>query len=114
MRISDWSSDVCSSDLPARVTDLRCESGDNRRVADVRLLRGACHGQMHAHQPCDQIAVRPVELVPAAESPPIDCTQFGMVAAASLGDRKRVVWGKKVAVRVDLCGSRILKKKKTK
>src|SRR3546814_12700855 len=34
MRISDWSSDVCSSDLPARGLSARWRGGE----------RGSCHG----------------------------------------------------------------------
>src|SRR3546814_16172487 len=44
MRISDWSSDVCSSDLPGKdqgpADDLECDS--------LRRLRSPCHGE----QPC--------------------------------------------------------------
>src|SRR3546814_4166914 len=41
MRISDWSSDVCSSDLRHREADtrlLRQESGNRRRVAGALLV----------------------------------------------------------------------------
>src|SRR3546814_20310472 len=69
MRISDWSSDVCSSDLPFF-------------VGPVRRVRGAL-----PHPTCQ----------PAV----------GWCA----GDRKSVVEGKSVSVRVDLGGRRIIKKK---
>src|SRR3546814_15533244 len=36
MRISDWSSDVCSSDL---VVDVRCVEGADQQDAMVKLLR---------------------------------------------------------------------------
>src|SRR3546814_187177 len=50
MRISDWSSDVCSSDLPhvdalclrakkAEVVDVRCVEGADQQDAMVKLLR---------------------------------------------------------------------------
>jgi len=71
---------------PARVADPDGEGGDDRGVADVFFLRGARHHQMHVHQPGDQLAVRLVELVLSAEPACIDGTQFGMVAAASLGN----------------------------
>src|SRR3546814_19360312 len=90
MRISDWSSDVCSSDLnqprepPKRKTrgcrhprTLACSI---RRRNDFRRRSGAFHPQ-------------------AASSP-------------FAADRKSVVEGKSVSVRVDLGGRRIIKKKK--
>src|SRR3546814_20602414 len=80
MRISDWSSDVCSSDLRA---------GAGRPVQARRLhrRRTVCAGRARQragrrHRRC----------------PP---------------DRKSVVEGKSVSVRVDLGGRRILKKKQT-
>src|SRR3546814_14946668 len=93
MRISDWSSDVCSSDLPARCPggiaptlqgpgrDLqRLRLGDRRR-GTLRL----------------RIAPR--------------CA--GLSRDRPGRDRKSVVSGKSVSVRVDLGGRRIIKKKKT-
>src|SRR3546814_18969762 len=94
MRISDWSSDVCSSDLAAQphplhrprarlfggrpaegaLSPLPCREGQGRHRAyhDRRLRRGV------ARQP---------------------------------GDRKSVVSGKRVSVRLDLGGGRIINKK---
>src|SRR3546814_16237776 len=94
MRISDWSSDVCSSDLgegdpgaAPRVLD----DGATVPEAPVRLRR-LDHGKRHA-------------VLHAA----------GGILALQLheatGDRKSVVSGKSVSVRVDLGGSRIIKKK---
>src|SRR3546814_14578348 len=68
MRISDWSSDVCSSDLHL----------------DVDRQFHAGHHQSAAHR------------------------HLGTLPA----DRKSVVLGKSVSVRVDLGGRRIIKKKK--
>src|SRR3546814_18024918 len=96
MRISDWSSDVCSSDL-----DQASIAGHAEDVAD-RIGMGA-HG------------ARLLATVPF-------CGTFGHVAAmaAVAGaaelvclDRKSVVEGKSVSVRVDLGGARIIKKKNT-
>src|SRR3546814_2965293 len=44
MRISGWSSDVCSSDLPASLTafhngDVRNEAGQGRRVRQAAVVR---------------------------------------------------------------------------
>src|SRR3546814_11610660 len=77
VRISDWSSDVCSSGLPG----------------DAGVPGAACLRQRRARR-----------------------TRAGAVrrrAGAEAGrDRKSVVWGKRVSVRVDLGGRRIIKKKK--
>src|SRR3546814_9883089 len=84
MRISDWSSDVCSSDLqplPALArTDLRC------KLAFAERLAG--------------------EIRPDIRSP--DQNHHGKDQ-----DRKSVVWGKSVSVRVDLGGRRIITKNKS-
>src|SRR3546814_15154255 len=81
MRISDWSSDVCSSDLgphrdmPVLVGKARLAQPQARRVDDGRDRR---------HD-----------------------------TALSAPDRKSVVSGKSVSVRVDLGGRRIIKKKQS-
>src|SRR3546814_17066884 len=103
MRISDWSSDVCSSDLIIKqlaggagfVRLLRPGRHDNRHVAARAVAADADAGLV----PRQPIRVRhgPVKGV------------FGIVP--STGDRKSVVEGKSVSVRVDLGGSRILTQK---
>src|SRR3546814_6356751 len=85
MRISDWSSDVCSSDL------------------ERRRRNGGSRCRLHAHPrrfPCDS------HLQPRAQDRPRrrDRDQ----------DRKSVVEGKSVSIRVDLGGGRNVKKKKNK
>src|SRR3546814_15042850 len=75
MRISDWSSDVCSSDLPGPGPEKRATSP--AATGTVGGLAGDEDGG-------------------AGEEP----------------DRKSVVEGKSVSVRVDLGGRRIIKKKK--
>src|SRR3546814_17924203 len=100
MRISDWSSDVCSSDL--------------------RTARGAAGGcrfeQRPLQPPGDRFGdcgVQGVFTVEAASGILSDVEwrleQSQLPLAA---DRKSVVSGKSVSVRVDLGGSSILKKKK--
>src|SRR3546814_13524059 len=93
MRISDWSSDVCSSDLAARNQLLGVASQSEK-------LQG----------------VRPEGMEDAPELR----VQIDRVKARALGlsiadvngtDRKSVVSGKSVSVRVDLGGRRIIKKK---
>src|SRR3546814_13281734 len=74
MRISDWSSDVCSSDL------------------------------LHTPSPMPQ----------RQSGPPASVLCASMQARSTrpaTGDRKSVVKGKSVSVRVDLGGRRIIKKK---
>src|SRR3546814_4863663 len=83
MRISDWSSDVCSSDL-----DLSSGAVPPHR-------RG--HGCRH----------------PALARSAARRRERRRTRHAQQGDRKSVVSGKSVSVRVDTGGRRIIKKKKT-
>src|SRR3546814_20716764 len=113
MRISDWSSDVCSSDLldmpagrivddVAQIFEIAFEHVE--RAAPVQRL----HGVISVANPAE--AVIPV-------APPIGI--FGDRRGArgddraGLLDQKSVVSGSWVAVRVSLGGSSIIKKKKT-
>src|SRR3546814_19388762 len=90
MRISDWSSDVCSSDL------LRHDAIVAREVeARVRIARDADEAR---HQ---RIAERTG-----------DIDRRFLAVERAIADRKSVVSGKSVSVRVDLGGRRIIKKKK--
>src|SRR3546814_20174339 len=83
MRISDWSSDVCSSDLLGVLGDDRV--GMARAVACDMVERGLGAVDDRRRQHRREI----------------------------FGDRKSVVSGKSVSVRVDLGGRRFIKKKKT-
>src|SRR3546814_18856569 len=89
MRISDWSSDVCSSDLVAGVAATLPDVGILLGVLPTVALTAGLHSGRGA-----------VALLAAA-----------MVLQA-LEDRKSVVSGKSVSVRVDLGGSSIIIKKK--
>src|SRR3546814_14228814 len=102
MRISDWSSDVCSSDLAAVASCADLGSDYKRRMPAIRLFglptdinssfeRGAAAG-------------------PAAIREALWSDRGNM--ASEIGDRKSVVEGKSVSVSVDPGGSRKLKKKK--
>src|SRR3546814_16757500 len=132
MRISDWSSDVCSSDLKRGDSAwMRWPSATTRRKARraSQPNAGARHHCLRAWMP---------ELVPArirreaqgtgeagAEPACARRKAFWVLfrrekglagrrpvnASASI-ERKRVVWGKSVSGRVDLGGRRISKKKK--
>src|SRR3546814_16199205 len=102
MRISDWSSDVCSSDLCGGIRLLwewlqpralcRCRCGQSGMEQDP--------GGPTAHpDPATSIAFTAPGCIPQSADP--DCTH----------DPKCVVSGKSVSVRVDLGVRRIIKKK---
>src|SRR3546814_12095432 len=94
MRISDWSSDVCSSDLRRRI------AGDRIRGRRQQLQRRA---------PAQFPVVERRRVADARELFGQSCAESAGIAAPA--DRKSVVKGKRVSVRVDLGGRRILKKK---
>src|SRR3546814_17216755 len=111
MRISDWSSDVCSSDL-ALADYLRRERIDllvdathpfAARITDNAEAACRLSGTprlLVERPPWQAVAGDDWILVPDAE------------AAAGALDRKSVVVGKSVSVRVDHGGSPIITKKK--
>src|SRR3546814_18325598 len=96
MRISDWSSDVCSSDLvrtPVSLKDADVQAAFAALKADVAVV--AAYG-----------LILPKAILAA---PGQGCLN---VHASLLPDRKSVVSGKSVSVRVDLGCRRIIKKKR--
>src|SRR3546814_15553402 len=97
MRISDWSSDVCSSDL----MDYAFCNG-RRNAARCPPLCAAKAGAKSMD------GRRGAALAHCARS-----LDFPVISVAVLDDRKSVVQGKSVSVRVDLVGRSILKKNKT-
>src|SRR3546814_15002673 len=114
MRISDWSSDVCSSDLfcshQIRCHDLCADHGKNDNAIVIGLDRGRTE---------DRLAQMIVPF--ALETPPYPCPHGKMLpmhiftshdaskCESFIIDRKRVVSGKSVSVRVDLGGCRFIK-----
>src|SRR3546814_14912197 len=96
MRISDWSSDVCSSDL-------------NRARRGVELVRRVGQLEPHelgrAHEPLGVLVQ--LEGLSVVNPRPLDYTARVIQAVR---DRKRVVEGKRVAGRVDLGCRRIITK----
>src|SRR3546814_13373079 len=88
MRISDWSSDVCSSDLSSAVV-IKMLHQFTRLVSARR--RPSSWPEAHART------------CPTSPCPP--------ASRACNSDRKSVVSGKSVSVRVDLGGRRSIKKK---
>src|SRR3546814_16669174 len=116
MRISDWSSDVCSSDLHHH-EEPREDSIANVGQRALGLLIGGgdlAHGIGGCKAGASQLVVK------AAETANVRAAQRGRELAgeatqrkhANLGDRKSVVAGKERSVRVNLGGRRIHKKKK--
>src|SRR3546814_20064619 len=112
MRISDWSSDVCSSDLYAPVRAFS-SAGQGSAPADAALQqkrrmsrRTPLKRPPHRRRP----RPRTVDRIGG----PVERQRREAVAGAGrrgeAEDRKSVVSGKSVSVRVDLGGRRILKK----
>src|SRR3546814_11290633 len=97
MRISDWSSDVCSSDLTSSAWP-RASCASTGRRDEGRAACGAHRPRAGAPSPR-----RPVRRHPGRALAEVD--------AAVRADRKSVVSGKSVSVRVDLGGRRIIKQK---
>src|SRR3546814_11115303 len=102
MRISDWSSDVCSSDLCA---------GSDRADGNPFLSHAFLHALEESGSVGAEAGWQPQHLLMTDKA-------GRLVGAAPMylkgQDRKRVVSGKSVSVRVDLGGRRIIKKKKYK
>src|SRR3546814_21022311 len=88
MRISDWRSDVCSSDLPEQLERQRAI------IAEVERLRQRERLGIPGHR---------------ARVGEGACLGIDQRRGEQMLDRKSVVSGKSVAVRVDLGGRRIIK-----
>src|SRR3546814_16466458 len=102
MRISDWSSDVCSSDLPPR-----CDM--------IAISAHKVHGPkgIGALWLRDDVALTPV-IHGGGQEGGLRSGTLSPALCAGFGDRKSVGEGKSVSVRVDLGGRRSIKKKKAK
>src|SRR3546814_15524516 len=96
MRISDWSSDVCSSDL----------QGCRARRLLLGLRRGG-PGAGRSHEAAGTLLPLPPQ---GRRRPPPD-GELTLQPARYTGDRKSAGLGKSVSVRVDLGGRRLIKKK---
>src|SRR3546814_11941730 len=112
MRISEWSSDVCSSDLL-----FQSRGGGAALEGRHRLLDGQLHGCRRQDAGAVLHAVRRVDA--AADRQGGNGRQRRTTGAGDPGrlavrDRKSVVEGKRVSVRVGLGGGRCSKKKKKK
>src|SRR3546814_11426273 len=104
MRISDWSSDLCSSDLPtldadkhsAPLVPIRGSVTVPRNRPPGCVFATRCEFKREGLCTSDTI---PMGLAPDSQRHRVRCAR----------DRKSVVQGKSVSVRVDLGGLRFLK-----
>src|SRR3546814_16321055 len=124
MRISDWSSDVCSSDLVARARGLP-KRGGSRSLAALESARGS--GEMGMRARSGLAAALAVGLVIGGMATPVGVAAqepsddrhagyyypaHGTPEVYDARDRKSGGEGKRVSGRVGLGGRRITKKKK--
>src|SRR3546814_11045623 len=105
MRISDWSSDVCSSDLPPcrRLSLRHVPEVDRWTISWFGLRRHPENRRYRVPRRLPVVGMGRAILLQAMRNP------------ADLSpdrDRKSVVEGKSVSVRVELGGRRLIKKKK--
>src|SRR3546814_16876336 len=110
MRISDWSSDVCSSDLGCGPREKSC---DDYFIHNCSILNLPMTGTY-----LKQLCAALVSSTPDKRGNwrifiTFELPMLSAVFRAPLRDRKSVVSGKRVSVRVDLGGRRSIKKKKT-
>src|SRR3546814_7166227 len=98
MRISDWSSDVCSSDLGVWPDEVNWQEGRS----DPTLTRQICNGWK---------ANRAIANVVLREDFGRAIAKMGGWPGTRIIDRKSVVEGQSVSVRVEFGGRRIIKKK---
>src|SRR3546814_14074019 len=101
MRISDWSSDVCSSDLaPVPRTAAPVVSHQPPELAEVVGQREAVEALIAAAAGGHHLLM--------SGPPGARQTMIAERLPGILPDRQRVVSGKSVSVRVDLGGSRLI------
>src|SRR3546814_18599297 len=129
MRISDWSSDVCSSDLSPRRPSISSATNDGPAACYVsscavnapppetsyRSTISTGGGSIRSSRTCPPCSLplrwsKPTT-ASAAGSPKTRSASSKKTSGCST-DRKNVVEGKRVSVRVDLGGRRNNKKKK--
>src|SRR3546814_18632476 len=108
MRISDWSSDVCSSDLAAGGRDRRADAADARLNGGPGRLAAQTRRQLRGIGKL--VDVGGGELI-GIQRGDLDRHVARFFIATLFGDRKIVVDGKSVPVRVDLGGRRLIQKK---
>src|SRR3546814_12959195 len=99
MRISDWSSDVCSSDL---------YDADPKKVPTAKRYDSLTFDRVLA----DNLKVMDASAVALCRDSDIPIVVFNIRGEHNRSEERRV--GKGVSVRVDLGGRRIIQKKKYK
>src|SRR3546814_16450757 len=119
MRISDWSSDVCSSDLWRLPRSIlwTLSASDFQTPRATQSGVGAMsvdHVRIGVSGPCQTASPTSIGYVPsprpeasksiAARGQRMEVGFRSVIGLLSEGDRKSVVWGKIVSVRVDLSG----------
>src|SRR3546814_13185680 len=109
MRISDWSSDVCSSDLHP-LADLGYAAMTYHLPGDADPLMGVAGEDLAGTGMPDESEFVAEYCREAGRDMPGDLPI--LVVFSMFRDRKSVVEGKSVSIRVDLGGRRINKKKK--
>src|SRR3546814_17319901 len=122
MRISDWSSDVCSSDLASEVNPADFQvplflaqtySSLGRKREEMKVRLGAL-GTIERHLKLNPHDTRALYFGAQNLVRVGDTAKAIELAERALRDRKRVVEGKSVSVRVDLGGRRFLQNKQSK
>src|SRR3546814_20402705 len=118
MRISDWSSDVCSSDLPAEL--LSSGYGLPQRAEREALAAQAAQRAQRLREQGPRLHRDARSLLPRRQRDALDAIEAHI---SLLGTRprhmhrerapKRVTKGKSESVRIDLVGRRSSNKKKT-
>src|SRR3546814_18632555 len=113
MRISDWSSDVCSSDLALRLHPLGAPARHMIERHHVVVEIGLEHRRLDIEEGYDRAADRIVDQhlgIAAFGRRPIERLGEGGGVADIAADRKSVVQGKSVSVLGGLGGRRLIKK----
>src|SRR3546814_11603470 len=122
MRISDWSSDVCSSVLwressvftpLARDVMEYAEAMSQTPPAVTDEMSAGLLEQLGASALIELTAMIGYANLAARTNTALGIESEGLSRVCKLPDRKTVVPGKSVSVRVDLVGRRVLKKTKT-
>src|SRR3546814_17808173 len=115
MRISDWSSDVCSSDLKALPAVLRFAAAPPQSLGvQVRFARRLSSPAKAAKGAANRKGVTMKTDNPLPEHEPEHAESSTAYLPQEMADRKSGVKGKSVSVRVALGVRRKIKKKKLK
>src|SRR3546814_13130669 len=113
MRISDWSSDVCSSDLSGGAAKAKRQLSPSWRRSTTVPTPSTWPETMWPPSSSPSFNGRSkLTAWPACQAPMVVQARVSFDASAANQDRKSVVEGKRVSVRVDLGGRRNNKKKK--